>query len=41
MVELYNEGEPVDFITLKNRLQEKDAPPEIFGVESFITHYLN
>ena len=40
MVELYNEGEPVDFITLKNRLQEKDAPPEIFGVE-FMSNIIN
>ena len=26
MVELYNEGRPVDLITLQNRLQEKDLP---------------
>lgn len=40
MVELYNEGEPVDFITLKNRLQEKDAPPEICSVE-FMSNIIN
>lgn len=29
MVELYNEGKPVDAVTLQNRLREKEAPPEI------------
>ena len=27
MVELFNEGAPVDLITLQNRLKEKDVPP--------------
>ena len=26
MVELFNEGKPVDLITLQNRLREKDVP---------------
>lgn len=29
MVELFNENEPVDFVTLQNKLKEKDVPPEI------------
>ena len=29
MVELYNEGKPVDLVTLQDRLREKDVPPEI------------
>ena len=29
MVELINEGKPVDLITLQDRLKEKDLPPEI------------
>ena len=29
MVELNNEGKPVDPITLQNRLREKDVPPEV------------
>ena len=29
MVELCNEGQPVDLITLQNRLKEKDLPPDI------------
>ncbi len=33
MVELFNEGRPVDLITLQNRLQEKDLPPEISSME--------
>jgi len=33
MVELYNEGKPVDMITLQNRLREKDVPPEISSLE--------
>ena len=33
MVELYNEGAPVDLITLQNRLREKNVPPEISGLE--------
>ena len=27
MVELYNEGKPVDFVTLPEKLKEKDVPP--------------
>ncbi|MCI8281344.1 MAG: replicative DNA helicase [Lachnospiraceae bacterium] len=33
MVELYNEGQPVDVVTLQNRLREKDVPPEISSIE--------
>ena len=33
MVELYNEGKPVDLITLQNRLKKKDVPPEISSME--------
>ena len=33
MVELNNEGKPVDLITLQNRLKEKDVPPEISSLE--------
>ena len=33
MLELYNEGKPVDLVTLQNRLKEKDVPPEISSLE--------
>ncbi len=33
MVELFNEGSPVDLITLQERLREKDVPPEISRLE--------
>ena len=33
ILELYNEGQAVDFITLQERLREKDVPPEISGLE--------
>ena len=33
MVELFNEGKPVDLITLQNRLREKDVPEEISSLE--------
>lgn len=33
MVELNDEGKPVDLVTLQDRLKEKDVPPEIFSVE--------
>lgn len=33
MVELFNEGKPVDVITLQERLKEKDVPEEIYGME--------
>ena len=33
MVELYNEGRPVDLITLQSRLQEKELPPDISSME--------
>lgn len=33
MVELFNEGQPVDLVTLQNRLKEKDVPPEVSSLE--------
>jgi replicative DNA helicase len=33
MVELFNEGDPVDLITLQNRLKEKDVPPEVSSLD--------
>lgn len=33
VVELYNEGKPVDLVTLQNRLREKDVPEEISSLE--------
>lgn len=33
MVELFNEGKPVDLVTLKVRLSEKDVPPEVASLE--------
>ncbi|MCL2719304.1 MAG: replicative DNA helicase [Lachnospiraceae bacterium] len=33
MVELNDEGKPVDLITLQNRLREKDVPPEVASLE--------
>lgn len=33
MSELFNEGKPVDLVTLQNRLKEKDVPPEISSME--------
>ena len=33
MVELYDEGSPVDLVTLGDRLKEKDVSPEISSVE--------
>lgn len=33
MVELFNEGKPVDLITLQNRLKEKDVPPEVSSLD--------
>ncbi|MGI6010746.1 MAG: replicative DNA helicase [Ruminococcus sp.] len=35
MVELYNEGKPVDPVTLQERLREKDVPPELCSMEFF------
>lgn len=33
MVELYNEGKPVDVLTLQERLKMKDVPEEFAGIE--------
>lgn len=32
-IELYNEGKPVDLITLQERMKEKDVPPEVSSME--------
>lgn len=40
MVELFNEGKPVDSLTLMERLKEKDVPPEIESME-FMRELLN
>lgn len=40
MVELYNEGKPVDLITLQERLREKAVPPEICSIE-FVRDLIN
>lgn len=33
MMELFNEGKPVDLITLQNKLKEKEVPPELCSIE--------
>lgn len=33
MVELHDEGKPVDLVTLQDRLKEKDVPPEVSSLE--------
>ena len=33
ILELFNEGKPVDLVTLQNRLREKNVPPEISSME--------
>ena len=33
MIELYSEGQPVDLVTLQNKLKEKDVPKEISSLE--------
>ena len=33
MVELFNEGRPVDLVTLQNRLKQKDVPPEVSSLD--------
>lgn len=40
IVEMFNEGKPVDLITLKERLKEKEVPPEIASLE-FMRDILN
>lgn len=40
ILELYNEGKPVDMVTLRERLREKDVPPEVASVE-FIRDLIN
>lgn len=38
--ELYNEGKAIDFVTLQDRLKQKDAPPELYAIE-FIRDMFN
>ncbi|MCC8127047.1 MAG: replicative DNA helicase [Clostridiales bacterium] len=33
MLELFNEGKPVDLITVQDRLKEKDVPPEVASLD--------
>lgn len=33
MLELYNEGKPVDLVTLQNKIKEKDIPEELCSIE--------
>ena len=33
MVELFNEGKPVDLVTLQDRLKEKDVPPDVSSLD--------
>ena len=33
MIELYSSGQPVDLVTLQNKLKEKDVPPEVYRLE--------
>ena len=33
IVELYNDRQPVDLVTLQNKLKEKDVPPEVASLE--------
>lgn len=40
MVELHNEGKPVDLVTLQNRLKEKDVPAEVSSLE-FVRDLIN
>ena len=40
IVEMFNEGKPADLVTLKERLKEKDVPPEIASLE-FMRDLLN
>ena len=40
MVELNEEGNPVDLVTLQNRLKEKDVPPEVSSLE-FVRDLIN
>lgn len=34
MAELYNEGKPIDLVTVQDRLKEKDVPPEVASLEA-------
>lgn len=33
IVELYNEGKPIDLVTVQNKLRQKDVPPDICSIE--------
>ncbi len=40
MIELYSNGQPVDLVTLQNKLKEKDVPQEVASLE-FVRDLLN
>lgn len=33
MVDMNNEGKPVDLVTFQERLKEKDVPPEVYSLD--------
>lgn len=33
MVEMYNQGKPIDLVTLQDKIREKDVPPEMAGMD--------
>ena len=39
MVELFNEGKPMDMVLLQNKLREKGLPPEVGSLESIKALY--
>ena len=40
MTELFNESQPIDLVTVQNRLKEKDVPPEVSSLD-FVRDILN
>ncbi|MDO4788774.1 MAG: replicative DNA helicase [Johnsonella sp.] len=40
MVELFNQGIPIDLVVLQNKLKEKNLPPEIYSLE-FVRDIIN
>ena len=38
MVEMNNEGKPVDVVTLQEKLKEKDVPPEVYSLEFAVSY---
>ncbi len=35
MIDLYNEGAPIDLVTVQDRLKEKDVPEELYSLDNF------